>query len=451
MDFDLKISRILHAGYIFEYNGSQILFDPIFENPFSQNCYAFPDVKFDQEKIKSVPFSAIFISHFHDDHCSLASLDLLDRKTPIYIFCLFEVLFSMIKELGFTNVYPLEIDRPINIHGFQIIPRRALDADVDSIFQIRVGSLNILNVVDSWIDDETLQMLAQAGPWDLILWPFQTMREIEILSPLRAKPAVVDLPYEWIQQLKILNPRYVVPSSCQFIHESWSWYNHAFFPISYKLFQKQIEQEIPEVLVLRLNPSVSVLLNQRSLNFAAPISWIQPIGEQDVDYEYRSVLKAPLTSEIAQHFKALEPHQSEIVSKYCHMGLLEKYRSLPTSVENYFKKKRCWRLTIYDHLGTATHFYFNIEGKTIQVATNAAEPLAWTTELPIYKLYTALEHGESLSSMYLRINDVQFNLQIEKEIVDVDIIEDPLVRTLFSGQFGTYQLAQLEKIKEKFV
>ena len=36
----LTISRILHAGYVFECDGSRIAFDTIFENPFSRNCHA---------------------------------------------------------------------------------------------------------------------------------------------------------------------------------------------------------------------------------------------------------------------------------------------------------------------------------------------------------------------------------------------------------------------------
>ncbi|HEY8272332.1 MAG TPA: MBL fold metallo-hydrolase, partial [Pseudobdellovibrionaceae bacterium] len=261
----LKISRILHAGYVFECDETQIAFDPIFENPFSRNCYAFPSVRFDHEQITKVKFAAVFISHFHDDHCSLESLVLLDRKTPIYIYCIFEELFSLIRALGFTHVYSLEMNVPVVIGSLEIIPWRALDADVDSIFQIKAAGLNVLNVVDSWIDFATLSELARSAPWDMVLWPFQTMREIEVLAPSRATVATGELPTEWIEQLKILNPKYVVPSSCQFIQESWSWYNHAFFPISYRQFQKEIEDALPDSQVVRMNPSVAVVLDKHML------------------------------------------------------------------------------------------------------------------------------------------------------------------------------------------
>ena len=159
----LRISRILHAGYVFEYDGPVVAFDTIFENPFSRNCHAFPQVEFDQEAIRNLKLDAVFISHFHDDHCSLESLDLLDRSTPIYLYCVFDELFDWIRELGFESVHSLKIDRAVQIGSIEITPRRALDADVDSLFQIRAGGFNVLNVVDSWIDAPPTYSLCAMG------------------------------------------------------------------------------------------------------------------------------------------------------------------------------------------------------------------------------------------------------------------------------------------------
>jgi len=178
MTTGLRISRILHAGYVFECEGTRIAFDTIFENPFSRNCHAFPDVRFDVDAIRRQPFDAVFISHFHDDHCSLESLDLLARDTPMYIYCQFEELFAMVRRLGFTEVHSLRLNVPVTVGPFQVIPREAMDVDVDSMFQVRASGMNVLNVVDSWIDDATLAHLVGEGPWDMVLWPSQTMREI---------------------------------------------------------------------------------------------------------------------------------------------------------------------------------------------------------------------------------------------------------------------------------
>jgi hypothetical protein len=431
----LKISRILHAGYVFESGSAQIIFDPIFENPFSRNCHAFPNVQFDIEQIKQLKPAAVFISHYHDDHCSLESLNLLDRATPIYMYCFYEEIFNLIRELGFKFVYSLKLDVPIKIANFDVIPRRALDADVDSLFQIKAEGLNILNVVDSWIDFETLDQLAEYSPWDMILWPFQTMREIEVIAPDRAERAPKQLPPEWIEQLKRLNPKYIVPSSCQFVMESWSWYNHAFFPVTYRQFSAEIELALPKCKIIRLNPSVSVELNP-SIAISDSLSWVKPIGEQDVDYEYISDLVAPSTSEISKRFCKLTDQQTEVVFKYCLLGLLEKYKSLETPEDIYFETTKFWKLSVYDHLGKPTDFYYIIKAENIEI-TSKQNSVDWVTEVPIAKFYAALDQGEALTSMYIRIKNSQFE----------DIIEDPLIRCLFNSSVGAYQAEQLKSLQ----
>jgi hypothetical protein len=445
----LKISRILHAGYVFECEGTLIAFDPIFENPFSRNCHAFPDVRFDHGQIRNLKFDAVFISHFHDDHCSLESLDFLDRATPIYLYCIFEELFGMIRELGFLNVQRLHINAPIGVGSFEIIPREALDSDVDSMFQIKAAGLNVLNVVDSWIDPGALELLAQDAPWDMVLWPFQTMREIEVLSPSRVVAAPPELPAEWIDQLNILSPRYVVPSSCQFLQEAWSWYNHAFFPISYRQFQQEVEAALPGARVVRLNPSVSVILDDHSIEISSPLDWVIPVGEQDVDYRYDADTRPAPTAEIASRFAPLTASQTERVLEYCQSGLLEKYREMELPPDSFFEKTRIWRLSVYDHAGTPAHFHYRLEGDTMERLADGGGPLSWTTEIPMSKLYAALELGESLTSIYIRINDAVFDADTENDIESADLVDDPLIRCLFNDVVGAYQAAQLRRLKAR--
>ena len=465
----ITISRILHAGYVFEAEAeagaeaglevdpqgpggtSRIAFDPIFENPFSRNCHAFPDVRFDRARIGELKFDAVFISHFHDDHCSFESLDLLDRSTPIYLYCLFEELFDLIRELGFVHVHALRIDAPVKIGCFEVIAREALDADVDSLFQIQCGGLNVLNVVDAWIGPDTLAQLAACAPWDMVLWPFQTMREIDVISPSRAQAAPEHLPDDWIDQLRILNPRYVVPSSCQFVQEDWSWYNDAFFPVTYRQFQREVETALPGAKVVRLNPSVSVRLDAHALHAATPLAWVLPLGDQDVDYRYDPGLAPPHTSDIARRFEALNDAQTARVLGYCRSGLLEKYRDMELAPDSYFATARLWHLAVYDHAGLASDFYYRVQGDTIDylepAALHAGELPAWRTEIPIARCYAALELGETLTSMYLRINDGPLDAASADEIAGADIVDDPLIRCLFNDAFAAYQCAQLARIR----
>jgi len=442
------ISRILHAGYVFECAGTRIAFDTIFENPFSRNCHAFPDVRFDEEQIRRQHFDAVFISHFHDDHCSLESLDLLDRATPLYIYCIFEELFDMVRRLGFSHVHALALNEAVEVGPFHVVPREAMDADVDTMFQVKAAGLNVLNVVDSWIDDGTLAKLAEEGPWDMVLWPFQTMRELEVLAPSRAAAAPPELPEEWLAQLGALAPRYVVPSSCQFQQEPWSWYNRAFFPISYAQFAREVGAALPGAQVVRMNPSVSVRLDAASLQPAPPLSWVIPVGPQDVDYIYEGNAAPPTTADIARHFAPLTASQQARVMDYCRSGLLDKYGDVEAA-SAYFDETCIWQLSVYDHAGQVRRFRYRLEADGAASLDESAAPLGWTTDIPATKLYAALELGESLTSMYMRINDTVFDAETERALLDADVVDDPLIRCLFSDTFGAYQAAQLRRLPGK--
>ncbi len=81
-------------------------------------------LKFNHTEIARQNFSAVFISHFHDDHCSLESLNYLNRATPIYLYCLNDELFEMIRKLGFKNVTPLKLNGSIQVGPFEVIPAK---------------------------------------------------------------------------------------------------------------------------------------------------------------------------------------------------------------------------------------------------------------------------------------------------------------------------------------
>ncbi|WP_081111978.1 MBL fold metallo-hydrolase [Bdellovibrio bacteriovorus] len=433
----VQISRILHAGYLFECNDFKIAFDPLFENPFSRNCYAFPSIEFDLAAVKDLNFDAVFISHYHDDHFSLESLNLLKRETPIYIFSIFEELIELIKDLGFKDVHAVELLRPIHLGPFEIMPLEALDADVDSIYHIKVEGRNILNVVDSWIGPRTMDRLRQTT-WDLVMWPMQTMREIEVLAPASAEPVTPEtlkLPIELIEQLQELKPKAVIPSACQFRFEDWSWYNHAFFPITYAQFEKQVQEILPQAKVLRLNPGKSLLLTDSDIKYSDRLPWIKPVGDQEIDYEFKPELPPQSIADIAQRLPSLDEKQKNRVHDFCTNALISRYPQLSAFEESYFQNKKIWRLTTYDHYGEAKHYFYEVYRNQVTIASTSISP-TWITEIPEVKIYNALEDGESLTSIYVRVTNPK----------DSDPLEDPLIRSLYEGLVGGYQKAQLKKL-----
>jgi hypothetical protein len=171
------------------------------------------------------------------------------------------------------------------------------------------------------------------------------------------------------------------------------------------------------------------------------------MGDQDVDYQYQAGTVPPPTALIATRFAALTPEQAARVASYCRSGLLDKYRGMELDEDSYFVEPRNWRLSVYDHAGACTDYRYRVQGDTIEPLDAGDEPLAWTTEIPAAKLYAALELGESLTSMYMRINEAQFAPDVEQEIAAAAVVDDPLIRCLFNDVFGAYQAAQLRRLQ----
>ena len=138
--------------------------------------------------------------------------------------------------------------------------------------------------------------------------------------------------------------------------------------------------------------------------------------------------------------------QAQDVLKYCQVDLLSRYRTLDFSEGSYFEKPRNWKLILYDHTGVAKEFKYQVQGSHIECVEDFQGPVSWLSEISMTKMYAALTEGESMSSMYIRINDMEFDPWVEEEIKRADVLEDPLIHCLFDGYFASYQKAQLRRL-----
>lgn len=431
----LTVTRVLHAGYQIESNLAKILFDPIVETPFSINCYAYPEVQFDYEIIKSESWDAIFISHIHDDHFSLQSLKHFNRNIPIHIYSTDETALDLLHQLGFKYVHSLKHNVPIKVQDLQIEAYPALDIEIDCIFHIQSQGYNILNVVDSWIDPDTFKKLKKLGNWNLILWPFQTMREIEVLSPRTAATADTHLPIEWIEQIKDLNPECIVPSSCQFQFEKGSWINQFYFPITYAQFSKDLELNQISTKVQRLDPSTSLELSSGRIR-PQSLPWVRTIEDDLIDYIYNPHQKIPTLQEFSlNRFLSLTSEDQFLLSEW-----LQNMEEMFSKVNIYFDEeglehKLEWKLTIYNQGNVFWEKSYSDKGFK-------GTAIFWSTEIIAEKLWGALKRGETLSSLYMRIND---NPDV-KYLEDLDCLQDPLLKILYGVDALEYQKQQLLNI-----
>ena len=155
-------------------------------------------------------------------------------------------------------------------------------------------------------------------------------------------------------------------------------------------------------------------------------------------------MQAGLTQQIAQHFAPLTAAQLARVVDYCTVELPAKYADVPAA-SDYFDAPRVWQLSLFDHAGEVTRWRYRLDPDGT-VTPDDAGALGWTTDIPAAKVYAALEQGESLTSMYLRINETVFDTATERALIEADIVDDPLIRCLFSDTFGAYQAAQLRRL-----
>ena len=114
--------------------------------------------------------------------------------------------------------------------------------------------------------------------------------------------------------------------------------------------------------------------------------------------------------------------------------------------DSYFQAPRLWRLSLYGHDGAATVLHYRTHGDQIALLEQTDEAPGWTTEVPLVKCHAALVLGESLTSMYMRINDHAFDAATQALLDEADIVDDPLIRCLFNDAIGAYQAAQLQRL-----
>lgn len=449
----IQVSRVFHAGYIFTASdGTRVLFDPIFESPFATNCYPFPATTIDHAELAKDHFDAVFISHHHDDHFSLLSLDRLDRKTPIYLYCRTPEPFDFLRELGFESVHSLELNVAVTIGSFEITPRPSVNREVDALFEIESGNLRILNCVDAWIEDTTVAELSQRK-WDLVLWPFQTLLETDIICPQFALPADQTLPQEWLTQIEVLSPRFVVPSSCQFLHEAGSWVNSAHFPITYVEFAREVSAL--GATVVKLDPGVEADLTEQGFVLRGRVPWVRSVQQStnttgsEYDYVYDANVIAPPTSEVAQRFGSVTEDEWMTLIQFIRAELPIRFSELRESSEDYFSKSRVWSLTLHDPIHGAIEFKFDIDGRQMIESSKTFSRNAlpeWRSEIIASKLLSCLNDGESLTSLYLRVNDGDFSNECLDELKWVDVLADPLIRCLYEKDTHAFQRAQLKKL-----
>lgn len=97
------ITFLGHQGWMFSSQGTRILVDPLLTEHFGAGRVGrvFPPRRLDLPAMP--PVDAVFFSHEHDDHFSVATLARLDRRVAVYLSCRASTAARrLLAEMGFT-------------------------------------------------------------------------------------------------------------------------------------------------------------------------------------------------------------------------------------------------------------------------------------------------------------------------------------------------------------
>src|SRR5262245_2653837 len=102
-----KVTFLGHQGWILRAGTTTLLVDPLLTKQFTAPPYShasvFPPRVIEHEKFP--PVSAVFVTHEHDDHFQVVSLNRLDRKIPLLLSARMSMASeTAVRHMGFENV-----------------------------------------------------------------------------------------------------------------------------------------------------------------------------------------------------------------------------------------------------------------------------------------------------------------------------------------------------------
>lgn len=364
----------------------------------------------------------------------------------------------MIQELGFEDVHLLELGHTYQFGTFQVTPQKALDESIDCLFSIQHRDVHILNVVDAWIHPDSRSWLQQHSPWDLVLWPYQNMQEIEVLCPEVQTTSAEEkfkIPEELRSELHALQPKTLIPSSCQFKFEPWSWHNDKYFPISYASFASQIKDFLPSTKVVRLDPGMGLSWTESGWTKTDDLFWVKRIqnqtGDEINDYTFDKTSLIPSTDEVSGYFPKLKDAEKNQVLEYIKTGMLDQLHKLAEDLHPYFRQSGLWQLNLYESEDSLSEIRIKLPSFHVIPSNdqlNDLRPILWTTSIPFWTAHKTLSQGASLSSSYVRVNEHLSPEQRTKLPNDISPLDDLLIQTLFAQPSLAFQKNQLQRLTD---
>ncbi len=256
----IKTTLIGHACMVIQSKETTILTDPVwFDYLWEEINVLCPNIDLQKEKIP--PVDVLNISHRHQDHFDVRTLAYIAQNKNILkpdatiLAPNDALLLDILKELEFENVRVVENFEQIPIRDVTITATPSLnqlstseDDFPEHGLLVNDGEVTIWNQVDTLISPEIIQQITELyGRIDLAHGRFLPLLEGNFSYN---KPLV--LPVEeyctFLNMIKALNPKFVVPGSAAFRYrDEFDFLNRYSFPTTQKQYISDLSAYCPGV------------------------------------------------------------------------------------------------------------------------------------------------------------------------------------------------------------
>jgi UDP-MurNAc hydroxylase len=256
----IKTTLVGHACLLIQSKETTILTDPVwFDYLWEEINTLCPSITLNKDKVP--PLDVLNISHRHQDHFDVRTLAYLIKNERILTSDTLvlapqdNLLLDILSELEFKNIKVVTDFEPIKVKDVTITPtpsRNQLSTAEDPFPEhgllVNDGEVTIWNQVDSLVNPEIIQQVGELyGQID-----FFHSRFVPLIEGNLSYNKPLTLPISeyctFLNIVKALNPRFVVPGSAAFRYrDELLFMNQVSFPITQDQFLRDLEAFCPEV------------------------------------------------------------------------------------------------------------------------------------------------------------------------------------------------------------
>lgn len=276
-DESLGFFRLAHAGYFVSSKKTKLLLDPIFFNDWLEFLTLNPRVDFNFSQIKNLKPDAVVISHFHNDHFCLRSLNLVSREALIVYPRGCQTIPYWLKMIGFKNFKELGTGEMFKIGDIEI---EATISHISGVHEmgmyIQKGKTKVLNLVDTIVSKEDVKdIVRRKGQPSASFCFYQPLRETQVLKrnfsasfPRKKYQSLLEIVEEMPESI-------IVPSACSWAYKFEPELNHWMFPVTEEKFCHDVKKRFPHTKPKILAPGEGLIFDNGNLRNIQCLSWVK--------------------------------------------------------------------------------------------------------------------------------------------------------------------------------